>query len=158
MHRQGLVLAVPGRGWGLLFLPAHRGLHGPGKSIALEKESCSPARARGPLLRPCGSRLSLGLLGAPGGPPISRVFTFGPTWGNCWAPTPSGGVAGLDRGGPSEGEPFLALPHTPERCLSGSLCLPLTFPAPMTSSTPLQRRDPADKPPWQPGCCAQQAA
>ena len=40
------MLAVPGRGWGLLFLPARRVLHGPVKSLALERVLLARPRPR----------------------------------------------------------------------------------------------------------------
>lgn len=142
---------------GVLFLPARRVLHGSGQSAALEKESCSPGLAPGPALRPCGCGLSLGLLGAPAGPLISRVFTFCPTWGNRQAPALSRGTAGRDRGEPRRGRLFWLCPHPRKMLVRLSLSLS-DLPSPDGLSTPLRRRDPADKPPPQPGCCAQQAA
>ena len=156
MHRQGPHVGSARVGVGVLFLPARRVLHGSGKAVALEKESCSPGLAPGPPIRPCGYRLSLGLLGDPGGPPISRVFTFCPTWGNRQAPVRVMAGQGVIEGEPRRGRLFWLCPHPRKMLVRLSLSLS-DLPSPDGLSAPL-RRDPADKPPRQPGCCAQQAA
>lgn len=152
------MLAVPGRGWGCCsYQPS-------AFCMALASQQLwkkSPARQASPRDQRSGP-VAVGFLWVCWVPLLGHrsagsFFTFCPTWGNCQAPALSRGTAGRDRGEPRRGRLFWLCLHPRKMLVRFSLSLS-DLPSPDGLSTPLRRRDPADKPPPQPGCCAQQAA